>query len=99
MLELQARQQTQLNEELQEEVQLQQQIQQLEVIVKRVMTKEAISRYGNLKTAHPEKAVQALVVLAQLIQQGRIKSIDDNQFKEMLKRLTPERKQFNLTRK
>jgi DNA-binding TFAR19-related protein (PDSD5 family) len=99
MLELQAQQQTRLNEELQDEMQVQQQIQQLEIIVKRAMTKEAIERYGTLKMAHPEKAIQALVVLAQAIQQGKIQGINDNQFKEILQRLTPEKKKFNVTRK
>ena len=86
--ELQARQQEQLQNQLQEELQLQQQIQQLEEIVKQFLTKEALQRYGNLKTAHPEKSLQILVILSQLIQQGRIKKkIDDNILKEVLKQI------------
>ncbi len=98
--ELQARQQEQLQNQLQEELQLQQQIQQLEEIVKQFLTKEALQRYGNLKTAHPEKSLQILVILSQLIQQGRIKKkIDDNILKEVLKQITPEKKEFKIKRK
>ena len=67
-----------------EETQLQAQIQQLEEIVRRALTKEALQRYGNLKTAHPEKAVQLLVVVANAIQTQNIKAIDDKQLKEIL---------------
>lgn len=83
----------------QEESELQQQIQQLEEIVRARMTKEALQRYGNVKTAFPEKAIQALIVLAQLIQAERINQIDDVQFKEILQKLTPEKKEFKINRK
>lgn len=83
----------------QEEQQLKQQIEQLEAIVKSRMTKEAAERYGNVKIAFPEKAVQALVVLAQLIQTGQIDQIDDDHLKDIFKKLTPEKKEFKIKRK
>jgi len=87
-------------EQLQEELQLQQQIQQLEAVVKQFLTKEALQRYGNLKTAHPEKAIQILVILSHLIQQGKIKiKVDDQQLKEILKQITPGKKEFKIKRK
>ena len=86
-------------EEMQEQQQLQQQIEQLEMIVRQVLTKEALARYGNVKAAHPEKAVQLVVALAQMIQQGKIQQINDSQLKEILKKLTPEKKEFNIKRK
>ena len=76
--------QQQAQKQAEEETQLQSQIQQLEEIVRRALTKEALQRYGNLKTAHPEKAVQLLVVVANAIQTQNIKTIDDNQLKEIL---------------
>ena len=85
-------------ESSQEEAQMQQQIQQLESIVKQVMTKEALERYGNLRTAHPEKAVQILVVLAQAIQQGQIKKVDDSTLKEILRKMIPKKKEFTIKR-
>ncbi len=82
----------------QEETQLQQQIEQLELIVKQALTKEALQRYGNLKAAHPEKAMQLLVILAQAIQQGQINQVDDKTLKEILIKLTPEKKEFKIKR-
>ncbi len=94
--ELQANQQ----EQLQEELQLQQQVQQLEAVVKQFLTKEALQRYGNLKAAHTKKAIQLLVVLSQLIQQGKIKDkIDDNLLKEVLMEITPKKKNFKIKHK
>lgn len=82
-----------------EQAQLQQQISQLESMVKAVMTKEAIVRFGNIKAAHPEKAVQVLVVLAQLLQAGQLKAVDDEKLKEILAKMQPEKKGFNIRRK
>lgn len=93
--ELQRVQQKQIEEELQ----LQQQIKQLENIVKGVMTKEALERYGNVKTVHPDKAVQVLAVLGQLLQTGKINKIDDEILKEILIKLIPKKKDFKIKRK
>jgi len=85
--------------EAQEEAQLQQQIQQLEALVRPKLTKKAAERYGNLKIAHQEKAIQVLVLLAQAIQAGQINQVDDNQLKEILMKLTPKKKEFKIRRK
>src|SRR3990167_7715232 len=87
----------QLNQ-MQEEQQLQQQVQQLEEIVKQVLTKEALERYGNLKAAYPDRAVQLLVILAQAIQSGQVTKINDNMLKEILKKITPQQKEFRIRR-
>ena len=87
----------QLNQ-MQEEQQMQQQVQQLEEIVKQVLTKEALERYGNLKTAYPDRAVQLIVILAQAIQSGQITKVDDDMLKEILKKLTPKKKEFKIKR-
>ncbi len=97
--ELQQEQANALTQQRDQENQLEQQIEQLEMVVKETFTKDALSRYGNIKAAHPEKAVQLLVVLAQLIQQGKIQQINDAQLKEILKKLTPEKKDFKIIRK
>ena len=96
--ELKKAQLGQLQQQSNEEEQMQQQIAQLEMIVKQALTKEALERYGNLKTAFPERAVQLLMVLAQAIQSGQITSIDDNTLKEILKKITPEKKDFKIKR-
>src|SRR3989338_1950454 len=94
MQELRRKQLEQMQHQSQEQEQLQQQVQQLEIMVRQALTKEALERYGNLKTAFPEKAVQLLVILAQALQSGQIKTIDDETLKEVLRRLTPKKKEF-----
>ena len=82
-----------------EEAQMQQQIEQLEAVVKQRLTKKALERYGNLKTAHPDTAVQLLVLLGQAIQSGQIKTVDDNALKNLLMRLQPKKHKFRMIRK
>src|SRR3989338_2394820 len=91
-------QQGRSEEQAQEEMQVQRQIQQLEAIVKQALTKEALERYGNLKAAYPEKAVQLLIILAQAMQQGKIEKIDDKTLKEVLKKLSPRKKEISIKR-
>ena len=96
--ELRKKQLEEMQQQAQEQEQLQQQIQQLEIMVRQALTKEALERYSNLKTAFPDRAVQLLVILAQAIQSGQITKIDDNTLKELLKRLTPEKREFKIKR-
>jgi|TARA_B100001964_G_C13816581_1_gene415403 programmed cell death protein 5 len=88
----------QLQQQTQEEEQLKQQIQQLEMIVKQALTKEALERYGNLKAAFPERAVQVLVILTQALQSGQITQVDDDTLKEILKKISPEKKDIKIKR-
>jgi len=88
----------QMQQQVQEGEQLKQQLQQLEAIVKQAFTKEALERYGNLKAAFPDRAVQLLVILAQAIQSGQITKIDDDALKEILKKLSPEKKDIKIKR-
>jgi len=91
--------QEQQGEQLQEQQQLQAQIEQLEAMVKQFLSKEALQRYGNLKAAHADKAVQLLAVLGQAIQQSQIKEkISDEKLKSILKQLQPEKKEFKIKR-
>lgn len=96
--ELKRKQLEQIQQQSQEEEHLQQQIQQIEIMVKQAFTKKALERYGNLKVAYPDKAVQLLVVLANAIQSGQISSIDDNTLKEVLKKLSPKKKEFKINK-
>ena len=66
---------------------------QLEGMVKPLLTKEALERYGTIKTAFPEKAIQVLVVIAQLAQSGRISTVDDALLKKLLIQLTPQQRE------
>jgi|TARA_Y100000310_G_scaffold181354_1_gene181282 programmed cell death protein 5 len=96
--ELKKSQMEQIQQQAQEEEQMKQQIGQLEAIVKQALTKEALQRYGNLKAAFPDRAVQLLMILAQAIQSGQITKIDDNDLKEILKKTNPEKKDIKIKR-
>lgn len=85
-----------LQQSTDEEQQLQQQLAQLEVVVKQMMTPQALQRYGTIKLAHPEKALQALVVIAQMAQAGNIGIIDDTQLKNVLLHITPQKKETKI---
>ena len=78
--------------------QAEQQIQQLELIVKQVLTRGALERYSNLKTAFPEKAVQILVIIAQAIQSRNLEKVDDDTLKELLKKIEPKKREIKIKR-
>ena len=97
--ELMQFQQEKLQQQTQEQNQIQQQIKRMEDIVRQFFTKDALVRYGNLKTAHHEKALQLLVVLFQAIQKGQIQNkIDDSTLKKILEQLTPKKKEIKIKR-
>ena len=75
------------------------QLAQLESIVKTLLTKEALERYGNVKSAYPDKAVKLLLAIGQMVQKGNINIIDDGQLKQMLVMLEPKKHEIKITRK
>lgn len=86
--------------EIQERIKLQEQINALENLAKQYMTNEAISRYGNLKSAHKEKALQLIAVIAQLVQNNQIKEkLTDTQLKQLLLQLDEPKKETRIIRK
>ena len=86
-------------QELQEKVKLQQKILEIEKMAKLKMTNEAISRYGNLKSAYPEKALQVAALIAQLSQENQInEQITDEQFKQLLLQLDSPRRETKIIR-
>lgn len=106
MDELEALRQKKLAEmqdlKLQERIQLQQQVSQIEYAAKLWMDAGAVSRYGTLKAAHPEKALQVAILIAQFVQSGKItKVITDEQLKELLIYLDERKQQtkINIQRK
>jgi DNA-binding TFAR19-related protein (PDSD5 family) len=78
---------------------MQQQIAQLETIVKTLFTKRALQRYGNLRAAHPEKAVQLLAAVGQMMQSGKARKITDYDLKKILVMISPKTKEIKITRK
>ena len=74
-----------------------QQIAQLEAAVKPLFTKDALMRYHTIKLAHPEQAVRVLLVIAQTAQQKQI-TVTDEQLKQLLVQLQPQRKEIKIRR-
>ncbi|MBM3199849.1 hypothetical protein FJZ53_02840 [Candidatus Woesearchaeota archaeon] len=98
--ELQQQMSFQQSEALKQQAQLQKQIAVLETVAKQAMSKEAVIRYGNLKAAHPEKALQLIAIIAQAIQQGQLnEQITDEKLKNLLIQLEPPKKEFKMTKK
>lgn len=104
LTELRRKRREQFNQQQQARVQEQQQIQQniqqqieyLESVVKPKFSKEALTRYGILKAAHPEKAAQVLAALSQHVQQ--ITSISDDQLKQILLRMEEPKRETTIRR-
>ena len=82
-----------------EEEALKNQVEQIEALAKQLLDKEALSRFGNIKIAHPEKAIQLASVLIQMARTGRLKEkLNDEQLKQILTMLQ-EKKEFTIKRK
>lgn len=89
-----------LQNQLQEQIAMQQQVTQLERAAKLWMDREAASRFTNLKVAHPDKAIQVCVLIAEFVQQGKLnKLITDDQMKELLIYLEERKKEQRIQRK
>lgn len=89
--------QSQMDEKAAEEQKAIQQINAIESMARQAMTPEAIARYSMLKTAHPEKALQAIAMIAQAASKNQLaEKVTDEQFKTLLMRMEPERKETKI---
>ncbi|MBI2107362.1 hypothetical protein HYT57_05250 [Candidatus Woesearchaeota archaeon] len=87
------------NQGFSEEEALKNQIGQIETLAKQLLDKDALIRFGNIKVAHPEKAIQVASVILQLARANRIKEkLTDLQFKEILSHFQ-EKKDIRILRK
>lgn len=76
--------------------QMAQQVMALEKVAKPMMSKESISRYGNLKAAHPETAIKAIAIVAQAVQMGQLRQqLSDNDFRQILVEILKGKKTYN----
>jgi len=100
LAQLRQRRMAQLQQEqnaaMNEEAMLEQQIEQIETVVKQRMTKEALERYGNIKSAHPEKTLTLLAIIAKGLENGQIKTIDDKLLKFILLKIQDGKKEFKI---
>jgi len=77
--------------------QLQQKIAQIDDLAKQFMTKEALIRYGNLKTVHPEKAINVAMFIAENASKIQEK-INDDKLREILISFEPKKTEFKIRR-
>ncbi len=80
------------------------QMEQIEAMKKKllgqILTKEAYERLGRVRFANPDLAAQAELYLLQVYQTGKLgKSVTDEQMTEILRQLSPEKREFRLNRR
>jgi DNA-binding TFAR19-related protein (PDSD5 family) len=96
--EIKQKKMEEMQQEFNEQIQIQQQIEQLEVVAKKFMTHNAVSRLNNLKLAHQDKAIKVIVSISQLVMKGQInEKINEKQLIDILKRMDI-KKEFNIKR-
>ncbi|MDG6225483.1 MAG: DNA-binding protein [Candidatus Thermoplasmatota archaeon] len=70
------------------------------IVLRRILTKEAMERLGNLSLAYPEVTENIKNQLLMLYQSGRIqREIDDDTLKKLLQQVQPRSKEIKITRK
>lgn len=72
---------------------------QKQAILRRILTPEARQRLANLKMVKPEFAAQLEIQLIQLVQRGLLQTpIDDEQLKEILRRMQAGKRDIQIRR-
>ena len=87
-----------------QQIQQQQMQQEMEIqkkqIMMQILTPEARSRLANIRLTKPEFVDQIELQLIQIAQNGGVQSkVTDEQLKELLKRLSGQKRNINITRK
>lgn len=104
MQELQQQAAANENQQVQQQMQQQQMQQEMEAqkkqLMMQILTPEARSRLANLRLTKPEFVEQIELQLIQLAQSGRVQDkITDEQLKVLLKQLSGQKRDINITRK
>ena len=88
------------NQQLQQQQMQQEMETQKKQIMMQILTPEARSRLANIRLTKPEFVDQIELQLIQLAQSGRVQNkITDEQLKDLLKRLSGQKREINITRK
>ncbi len=85
--------------EQQEAAELDAQVQKLEALVRQHLSRDALARYGSIKAAHPDRALQVLIFLGKLVQSGKVDMVSDEQLKMLLMNMTTPRRDSKIIRK
>jgi programmed cell death protein 5 len=92
-----ANQSGQIRQIAEQQVQQAQMEQQINLIMRQLMSPEARERLSNIRTARPEFARQIEMLLIQLYQGGRLKALDDTQFKALLTKISGTRRESKIS--
>ncbi len=84
--------QKQFAEQQEQQEALSKELKQLEALIKQRMTKEAISRYGNIKVSQPQLAMSLLGLLVQLFEKNPDRTVNDDDLKRLLIMLNSSKK-------
>lgn len=72
---------------------------QIRLIITQILTQEARERLANIRLARPQFARQIEVFLIQLYQAGRLpKKLNDEQFKQILEKMTQGKREVTIKR-
>ena len=83
--------------ELEEQVKLKKQIELIEENAKKYLSKEAVNRFGNLRLAHPDKALRVCGLILEAVNRGQIKDkLNDEEFLGLLRLLEEPKKEFHM---
>lgn len=100
MEELQKQAAASENQQIHQQQMQQEMEMQKKQIMMQILTPEARSRLANIRLTKPEFVDQIELQLIQLAQSGRVQNkITDEQLKELLKRLSGQKRDINITRK
>ena len=85
---------------VQEQAQRQEQMQtQIQAVLMHVMVSEALERLNTIKLTKPEFAAAVEQQIVALAQSGRLRQkITDDQLKQLLSQIVPQKKEFNIRR-
>lgn len=86
--QLQMMQQQGRQEALEQQAKAQEAEAQINLIMRQIMSPEARERLGNIRLAKPEFARQVELLLIQLFQSGRLRKLDDKEFKALLTKIS-----------
>jgi len=88
------------NQQMQQQQMQQEMEMQKKQIMMQILTPEARSRLANIRLTKPEFVDQIELQLIQLVQSGRVQNkITEEQLKDLLKRLSGQKRDINITRK
>jgi programmed cell death protein 5 len=100
MEELQKQAMISENQQIQQQQMQQEMEMQKKQVMMQILTPEARSRLANIRLTKPEFVDQIELQLIQLAQSGRVQNkITDEQLKDLLKRLSGQKREINITRK